>query len=60
VRKVGGGNFGAEKGLKNPWAREEEVFLVHPKNDLNGLILNWGTGGCWFAPAVSTYLPTAQ
>jgi hypothetical protein len=38
---VGGENFGAEKGLKNPWAEEQDVFLVHPQNGLNGLILNW-------------------
>jgi hypothetical protein len=38
---VGGENFGAKKGLKNPWAREEDVFLVHPQNSLNNLILNW-------------------
>jgi hypothetical protein len=39
------------KGLKNPWAGEEDVFLVHPQN---GLILNWCTGGCWFTPAQQT------
>jgi len=22
------------RGLKNPWAGEEDVFLVHPQNDL--------------------------
>jgi hypothetical protein len=27
------------------------VFLVHPQNGLNGLILNWCTSGCWFTPA---------
>jgi hypothetical protein len=28
---------------------ELDVFLVHPQNGLNGLILNWCTGGgCWF------------
>jgi len=40
------------KGLKNPWARQEDVFLVHPQNGLNGLILNWCIGGCCFTPAV--------
>ncbi len=24
---------------------------VHPQNELNGLILNWCIGGCWFTPA---------
>jgi hypothetical protein len=24
---------------------------VHPQNGLNGLILNWCIGGCWFTPA---------
>jgi hypothetical protein len=26
------------------------VFLVHPQNSLNTLILNWCAGGCWFTP----------
>jgi hypothetical protein len=28
--------LGQRRGLKNPWARarEEDVFLVHPQNDL--------------------------
>jgi hypothetical protein len=43
--------LGQRRGLKNPWAREEDVFLIHPQNSLNGLILNWCTGGCWFTPA---------
>ncbi len=51
-REAGGEIFEAEKGLKNPWAGEEDVFLVHPQNSLNGLILNWCTGGCWFTPAL--------
>jgi hypothetical protein len=25
---------------------------VHPQNRLNGLILNWCIGGCWFTPAL--------
>jgi hypothetical protein len=29
----------------------EDVFLVHPENGFNGLILNWCIGGCWFTPA---------
>jgi hypothetical protein len=37
-------------GLKNPWAGEEDVFLVHPQNGLNSFILNWCIGGCWFTP----------
>jgi hypothetical protein len=32
-------------GLKNPW-----MFLIDPQNSLNGLIVNWGIGGCWFTP----------
>jgi hypothetical protein len=47
VREVGGGGSRYEgkileqkRGLKNPWAREEDVFLVHPQNGLNSLILN--------------------
>ncbi len=26
------------------------MFLVHPQNGLNGLILNWCIGGYWFIP----------
>jgi hypothetical protein len=51
VREVGGENFGQRRGLKNPWAGEEDVFLVHPQIGLNGLILKWCIGGCWFTPA---------
>jgi hypothetical protein len=46
VREVGGGkyvegkNLGQRKGLKNPWAGEEDVFFIHPQNGLNGFILN--------------------
>jgi hypothetical protein len=32
---------------KTPTGRED----VHPQNGLNGLILNWCIGGCWFTPA---------
>jgi len=31
--------------LKKPWVGKD-VFLVHPQNSLNGLILNWCIGGC--------------
>jgi hypothetical protein len=30
----------------------EDVFLVHPENGFNGLILNQCIGGCWFTPAI--------
>jgi hypothetical protein len=43
--------LGQRRGLKNPWAREEDVFLVHPQKGLNGLIRNWCTGDYWFTPA---------
>jgi len=43
--------LGQRRGLKNPWAGEEDVFSVHPQNDLNSLILNCCIGGCWFTPA---------
>ncbi len=36
--------LGQKRGLKNPWSGEEDVFLIHPHNSLNGLILDWGTG----------------
>jgi len=52
--------LGQRRGLKNPWAGEEDVFLVHPQNGLNGLILNWCTGGCRFTPAAAMELPTYQ
>jgi hypothetical protein len=29
-----------------------DVFGFIPKNGLNGLILNWWLGGCWFTPAI--------
>jgi hypothetical protein len=29
---------------------------VHPQNGLNGLILNWCIGGCWFTPAVGSQI----
>ncbi len=49
--------WGQRRGLKNPWAGEEDEFLVHPQNGLNGLILTWCIGGCWFTPARSNQLP---
>jgi hypothetical protein len=33
--------LGQRRGLKNPWAGEEDMFLVHPQKGLNGLMLNW-------------------
>jgi hypothetical protein len=33
---------------KTPTSRED----VHPQNGLNGLIVYWCIGGCWFIPAV--------
>jgi len=45
-------NFGAEKKpKKNNNFGQGDVFLVHPENSFNGLILNWCIGGCWFTPA---------
>jgi len=44
--------LGQRRGLKNPWARQEDVFLVHPQKGLNGLILNWCIGGFCFTPAM--------
>ncbi len=35
-REVGGENFGAKKGAEKSLGREEDVFLVHPQNGLNG------------------------
>ncbi len=46
--------MGQIRGLKIPWAREEDVFLVHHQNSLNGLILNWCIDGCWFTPALNS------
>jgi hypothetical protein len=47
-----GKNSGAEKRLKkiNNFG-QGDVFLVHPENDFNSLILDWCIGGCWFTPA---------
>jgi hypothetical protein len=42
-----GKNFGAKKRLNKPIISSmEDVFLVHPENGFNGLILNWCIGGC--------------
>jgi hypothetical protein len=46
--------LGQRRGLKNPWAGEEDVFFIHPQNGLKGLILNQCTGGCWFTPAINS------
>jgi hypothetical protein len=58
VREVGRRGKLWGRGLKKPWAGEEEnknaqagCVWVHPQNGLNNLILNWCTGGCWFTPA---------
>ncbi len=54
-----GENFGVEKRRKKiiPACRED-VFLVHPQNSFNRLILNWCIGGCWFIPALLMPLGT--
>ncbi len=52
--------MGQRRGLKNPWAGEEDVFLIHPPNGLNGLILNWCIGGCWFIPVMKIYVATVE
>jgi len=51
-RMGGGGGRGGEgkflgrgRGRKNPGGGEGGGFSVHPQNGLNGLILNWCTGG---------------
>jgi hypothetical protein len=33
---------------------------VHPQNRLNGLILNWCIGGCWFTPTLMATFPTCE
>jgi hypothetical protein len=38
--------------------RQGDVFLVHPENGFNGLILNWCIGGCWFTPTVRLLSPS--
>jgi hypothetical protein len=44
--------FGGERRLQKPIiSSKEDVFLVHPQNGFNGLILSWCIGGCWFTPA---------
>ncbi len=40
-----------KRELKNPCAGEEDVFLFHPQNGLNGFILHWCISGWWFTPA---------
>ncbi len=39
-------------GKKKIHAGREDGIFVHPQNGLNGLILNWCIGGCWFTPAL--------
>jgi hypothetical protein len=50
-REVGEEYFGAKGGEKS-LGRGRGCVLVHLLNGLNGLILNWCTGGCWFTPAI--------
>jgi hypothetical protein len=38
-------------GKKKTLGRED-VFLVHPQNGFNCLILNWCIDGCWFTPVI--------
>jgi hypothetical protein len=47
------------RGLKNPWAKQEDVFLVHPQNSLNDLILNSCIGGYCFTPALTSVYRTS-
>jgi hypothetical protein len=58
VGREEGKTLGQRRGLKKPWAEEDKnknallgCAWVHPQNGLNGLILNWCTGGCWFTLA---------
>jgi hypothetical protein len=44
-----GGRWGREEVKKKYTSGKEDV---HPQNGLNGLILNWCIGGCWFTPAL--------
>jgi hypothetical protein len=44
--------LGREEAKKSIISGREDVFLVHPENGINSLILNWCIGGCWFTPAV--------
>jgi hypothetical protein len=32
--------LGPEKGAEKSLGREEDVFLIHPQNVLNGVVLN--------------------
>jgi hypothetical protein len=41
---------------KNTSGRED----VHPQNRLNGLILNWCIGGCWFTPTLRDKLTRSR
>jgi hypothetical protein len=48
----------AKKLKKLTTLGREDVFLVYPQNGLNGLILNWCIGGCWFTPACNIMVKT--
>jgi hypothetical protein len=53
-REVGGKNFGVEKRMEKPKTLGRGGYVFgSSQNDLNGLILNWCIGGCWFTPANS-------
>jgi hypothetical protein len=56
--EVGGREVSRREKFWGRWKNQklwagEDVFLVHPQNGLNGLILNWCIGGCWFTPAIT-------
>jgi len=66
VKEVGGGGkqegkfLGQSRALKNPWAGEENGFLVHPQNGLNDLIFKRCICGCWFTPAANSTFKTGK
>jgi len=41
-------NFVVEKGAEKSVGNERGCVFGSYQNDLNVLILNWCTGGCWF------------
>jgi hypothetical protein len=58
VKEVGGPPearkfWGRKEVEKKIRAGKEDGIFVHLQNGLNGLILNWCIGGCWFTPAVT-------
>jgi len=57
VREVGGENFGTEKGAEKSLGRGRGCVSGSSPKQLNDLILNWCTGGCWFTPAAPHPLP---